>query len=212
MRLGWVLLIGLLLAAPEPGPSPPRYECELKPGPLVRVRVYRVDGKRRQPIGPKLVYRHRGKMASAADVDEDGCVDLLVLVHKTTRYDPRPGWRPFVYTLGNDEWVPKWLGSRVGRPLLEAALVHTPDGVRLLTIEDFGDGQTGLTLYHWRGFGFWGEWTGAPGQPQSGLKVSDADGDGIDEISVRIGDRRKTYVLKAGGCTAAKNEEDEGKS
>lgn len=211
MRLGWVLLIALLLAAPEPASNPPRYECDLRPGPPVRVRVYRVDGKWRQPVGPEFVYRHPGKMGSAADLDEDGRLDLLVLVHKTTRYDPRPGWRPFVYTLRDDEWVPKWLGSRVGRRLLEATLVHAPDGVRLLAIEDFGDNWTGLTLYHWRGFGFWGEWTGEPGPPQSGLQVMDTDGDGVDEVSVRIGDWRQTYVFRAGGYTAAENEEDEAK-
>jgi hypothetical protein len=157
------------------------------------------------------VYRHRGKMASAADLDEDGALDLLVLVHKSTRYDPRLAWRPFVYTLGDDEWVPKWLGSRVGRPLLEASFVRTPKGVRLLTVEQFGEGETGFTLYHWRGFGFWGEWTGEPCPAFSGLQVHDGDGDGVDEISVCIGERRQTYRYRNGGYAPAEEPREEGK-
>jgi hypothetical protein len=208
MRVGWVLLIGFLLLRPvRPAPSA-RYRCDVQPGPPAHVRVYRATGETEVPIGPEFVYRHSGKMASAADVDQDGRLDLLVLVYKSTRYDPELAWRPFVYTLEGDGWVPKWLGSRVGRPLREAAFVHVPHGVRMLTIEDFGDGRTGLTLYHWRGFGFWGEWTGEPGPPQSELQVMDADGDQVDEISLRAGDRRETYVFKSGGYAAADDREE----
>lgn len=203
------LWLGVMLSSvPSPGP---RYGCDLQPGPPVRVQVYQEAAGRRRPVGPALIYRHPGKMASAADLDSDGHLDLLVLVQKKTRYDPKLAWRPFVYTLRGGRWVPKWLGSRVGRPLVEAALVHTPSGVRLLTIEEFGEGRTGLTLYHWRGFGFWGEWTGEPGPPQSGLQVMDTDGDGIDEISIGDGERRETYVFEAGGYGAAGKEQDKGK-
>jgi hypothetical protein len=138
-------------------------------------------------------------MASAADIDSDGRVDLLVLVWKRTRYDPKPGWRPFVYTLEQGRWAPKWLGSRVGRPLEEAALVQTPKGVRLLTIERFGPGRTGLTLYHWRGFGFWGEWTGPAGPAQSLLRVEHTRDSWADGISVLLGNRRQTYAYRDGG-------------
>lgn len=197
MRSTWVISLLLLLVRAgwaEPG----RYLCELTPGPPVRARVYRLTAGTRQAVGPEFLYRHRGKMASAADVDGDGCLDLLVLVYKSTRYDPTPGWRPFLFTLKDSRWVPKWLGSRVGRRLLEAALVQTPTGVRLLTLEDFGAHRTGLTLYHWAGFGFWGEWTGKPGPPASGLKVEDGNS-GSDEISVSVGGRRLTYVFRDGG-------------
>jgi hypothetical protein len=203
------LLVGLLLTPSGGWLAQPRYACDLQPGPPVRVRVYRAWGRLRVPVGPELAYRHPGKMASAADIDGDGNLDLLVLVHKITRYDPKPAWRPFVYTLAEGQWVPKWLGSRVGRPLLEAALVHTRGGVRLLTIEEFGEGETGLTLYHWRGFGFWGEWTGEPGPPQSGLQVVDAQGDGIDEVSVCIGESRHTYACCDGGYTPVAEECEE---
>ena len=211
MCVGWVLLIGFALLRPVQPASPARYRCEVQPGPPARVRVYRATGETEVAIGPELVYRHPGKMASAADIDRDGRLDLLVLVHKSTRYDPEPAWRPFVYTLEGDVWAPKWLGSRVGRPLLEAAFVHTPHGVRMLTIEHFGDGQTGLTLYHWRGFGFWGEWTGEPMAAASDLRAADANGDGIDQISVRSGESRRTYVYCDGGYTPVAADREEGK-
>jgi hypothetical protein len=155
------------------------------PGPPAVAWVFQVQGGRVTLLGPPLLYRHRGKMASALDIDGDSRLDLLLLVHKTTRFDPVPGWRPFVYTLREGRWAPKWLGSRVGHPLLEASFVRTPAGPRLLTIESFAPGAAGLTLYRWRGFGFWGEWTGPPLGPVSGLTVADLDGDGIDEIAVR---------------------------
>lgn len=149
-------------------------------------------------MGPDFRSRHPVKMASAADVDGDGALELLVLVHKSTRYDPKPAWRPFLFTLKENHWVPKWLGSRVGRPLLEAALVHTPKGVRLLTIEDFRGHRTGLTLYHWTGFGFWGEWTGKAGPPASDLQVREGKSR-TDEVSVSVRGRRESYVFRDGG-------------
>jgi hypothetical protein len=190
--------------------APARYECAVDPGPPVRVRVVQVAGALCTPIGPELVYRHRGKMASAADIDEDGRLDLLVLVHKATRYDPRPFWRPFVYTLRDGRWVAKWLGSRVGGPLAEAVLVRTPEGVRLLTVEESGDGLRGLTLYHWTGFGFRGEWTGEPAAGLSGLQVSDPDGDGVDEVSVLAAEGRRRYVFRGGGFVPAPERREEG--
>ena len=179
------LVLCLLVGHPAWSGPTQRYTCDVIPGPPVRVRVYRIAGHGRVRVGPELRYPRLGKMASAADVDADGRLDLLVLVFKSTRFDRKPGWRPFVYTLGDGRWVPKWLGSRVGRPLVEAALVHTPAGVRLLTIERFGKGRSGLTLYHWRGFGFRGEWTGPAMKSLSNLTVTDRDGDGIDEIEAR---------------------------
>lgn len=179
-----------------------RYECDLTPGPPARAQVHLVLEESRLPIGPELVYPHQAKTASAADIDGDGRLDLLLLVWKTTRYDRQLAWRPFVYTLRDGRWVPKWLGSRVGRPLVEAALVHTPHGVRMLTIEHFGEAETVLTLYHWRGFGFWGEWTGQPSGLMSGLRVTDWDGDGVDEISVSVGERREMYVFRGDGYVA----------
>ena len=210
MWLACVVLLALLPNAAGRRPTA-RYECAVQPGPPVRVQVYQVDARGRRPVGAELAYPRQGKMASAADVDGDGRLDLLVLVCKTTRYDPRPGWRPFVYTLEGDWWAPKWLGSRVGRPLEEAVFVRTPNGVRMATIERYADGQTVLTLYHWRGFGFWGEWTCEPGPSMSGLQVEDLDGDGMDEISVAVGDRRMGYVFRDGGYVAARDSSEEGR-
>jgi len=195
----YALLVGLLLCAAALASAPPRYTCRLTPGPPVRVRVYQEVNGRKQQVGPEFSYGRKGKMASAADVDDDGALDLLVLVYKRTRYDPKPAWRPFVYTLQEGLWFPKWLGSRVGRPLQEAAFVHALSGVRLLTVEQFAEGKTGLTVYHWAGFGFRGEWTGKPSAPMSGLQVEDADGDGVDEVSVISGGQRRRYVYRDGG-------------
>jgi hypothetical protein len=196
-------VLGLLLLSPAYAGEAARYACTLRPGPPVRVRVYQEVGGHRRPVGPEFRYRHRGKMASAADVDGDGRVDLLVLVYKTTRHDPRPAWRPFVYTLWEGRWRAKWRGSRVGRPLREAVFVHVPGGARLLTVERFAPGRTGLTLYHWTGFGFQGEWTGPAGPAMSGLQARDRNGDGVDEITIAWGGRRHAYVYADGGYTLA---------
>jgi len=175
----------------------------LRPGPPVCVLVYRKAGKKLKLAAPVLTYRHRGKMASVADIDGDGQLDLLVLVYKKTRYDKKLAWRPFVYTLHEGSWVPKWLGSRVGRPLMEAVLVNTSAGARLLTVERFAEGKTVLTLYHWRGFGFWGEWTSEPMPAVRSLQVKDRDGDGRDEISVvEFGGARRWFEYTNHGLEA----------
>jgi hypothetical protein len=193
-------------SAGKPSPSgDARAVVLLHPGPPLRVQVFRRTRRGLEAVGPVFTSRRRGKMASAADVDGDGRLDLLLLVWKKTRYDPQPGWRPFVYTLREGRWAPKWLGSRVGRPLEEAAFVRTPSGVRMLTIERSGENQTVLTLYHWRGFGFWGEWTGEPTPSLSGLRVSDRDADGIDELSAaEPGGKRLWFEFRENGYTEIK--------
>ena len=76
--------------------------------------------------------------------------------------------------------------------------------MRLLTIEDFAKGQTGLTLYHWTGFGFRGEWTGEPMPGLSGLRVMDEDCDGVDEVSLLAAEGRRRYVFRSGGYAPAR--------
>ncbi len=199
-------LLGMATGLAAPGQE--RMHLVFRSGPPLQVVVHARKAGRLQPIAPPFTYSYRGKMASAADVDGDGQLDLLVLVRKKTRYDPRLAWRPFVFTLQEGRWVPKWLGSRVGRPLLEAAFVRTPAGVRLLTLERFGNDsgalntgtQTVLTLYHWRGFGFWGEWTSAPLPRLSGLQVIDKNGDGVEEISLKRPEGMRTwFIYQRGG-------------
>jgi hypothetical protein len=202
--LALVALVSLLPLGrgPVAATPPARYACDLRPGPPVRVRAYRMEGQKRVQVGPEFSYLHPGKMASAGDVDGDGKLDLLVLVYKTTRYDPTSAWRPFLYTLEDKRWAPKWLGSRVGHELEEAALVRTPGGVRMLALERTGEKASVLTLYHWRGFGFWGEWTSEPMPPASGLQVDDANGDGVDEVSVQVEGERLAYAFRGGGYVA----------
>lgn len=184
LRLPVALLVtGYLALAAKADPAGLR--VTLQPGPPAQVLVEAPTGGVFRAIVPPLSLPYPGKMASLGDIDQDGAPDLLLLVYKTTRFDPKPAWRPFVFTLREGNWRPKWLGSRVGRPLREAVLVQTPNGPRLLTLETFASGQCGLTLYHWRGFGFWGEWTGPPLGEVSGLEVKDNNKDGVDEISLQ---------------------------
>jgi hypothetical protein len=90
------------------------------------------------------------------DVDGDGYPDLLVGVVKATHQLHARHTTLFVYTFNGREIRRKWLGSTMGRPLLDYTLgkAGTDGWQPLFTLERTLDGNASLSRYRWRVFGF----------------------------------------------------------
>ncbi len=103
-----------------------------------------------------------------ADVDGDGRRDIIVGVHKATRFFKQPHNCVFVYNWGGRRITPKWLGSSLSRPFSDFLFANM-DGDRadeLIALETLRDGKKCVVVYSWAGFGFaldWqrGAWTNA---------------------------------------------------
>jgi hypothetical protein len=90
------------------------------------------------------------------DVDGDGRDDLVIGVHKPTRYVPEPHNGLFVFGWDGRRAFPKWLGSSLARPFTDFD-VRDVDGdgaAEVLSRESGRDGAPSVTVYSWRGFGF----------------------------------------------------------
>lgn len=106
--------------------------------------VLRLGGSRWELPFP--VYRFE-----TADVNGDGSADAIVGVVKSTRYDPEVRRRVFVYKNYRGHVRPLWLGSRLGRPLVDFRFVG-PEGVlRVMELERSGNYL--VADYRWRSFG-----------------------------------------------------------
>lgn len=180
----------------------------------------RTSGTRKRPRGGKLAIYSLAKGRArllweglkpeynawhidTADVEGDGCREILVCAWKRTEHDPHFGNRPFLYQWEKDQLVPKWLGSRLSRPFLELAAGDlTGDGKdRLVAIEVTRSGGNCLTVYRWHGFGFEGEWQGLQRPHLQDLRLINLDSDGKVEIAVaeNIDGREETVVLSWSG-------------
>ncbi|MFB6319869.1 CapA family protein [Saccharicrinis sp. FJH54] len=87
------------------------------------------------------------------DVDEDQRPELVVGVKKKTRYHNIEENRIFVYNISKDYIYPKWLGSKVGNPIVDFKV----DGIsnRLIILERFKNSADQMIIsYKWNGFGF----------------------------------------------------------
>lgn len=83
------------------------------------------------------------------DVDGDGKEDALVMVVKSTRYDPRELPRLFTFQQVNGHIRPLWLGSQLGGILEDFRFV---DG-KVITLQTTTDGQYVVMTHRWRKFG-----------------------------------------------------------
>jgi hypothetical protein len=95
-----------------------------------------------------------------ADVDGDGRREIVVGVHKSTRYFPRPHNCLFIYGFDGRTVRPKWLGSSLSRPFEDFAFANL-DGDRaeeLVSVEITRRGTRCLVVYSWNGFGFTADW------------------------------------------------------
>jgi len=90
------------------------------------------------------------------DVDGDGRAEIVIGVHKATRYVPEPRNGLFVFGWDGRRAYPKWLGSSLARPFSNFEVVDVDgDGVaEVVSRESERDGTASETVYSWRGFGF----------------------------------------------------------
>ena len=93
---------------------------------------------------------------TTADVDGDGARELLLGVHKSTRFFPSPHNCLFVYGWDGTRVFPKWLGSSLGRPFTDfgCANVDGDEEAELVAVERTRGGKRSLAIYSWCGFGF----------------------------------------------------------
>ncbi|MBD0403032.1 CapA family protein [Flammeovirga sp. EKP202] len=87
------------------------------------------------------------------DVDKDGNPEVIVGVNKSTRYYSEKENRVFVFNTDNDYFYPKWLGSKIGNPIVDFKVCSKTN--RLIVLERSKVKNTNMVVsYKWNGFGF----------------------------------------------------------
>ncbi len=87
------------------------------------------------------------------DVDNDKNPELILGVNKSTRYYKKDENRIFVFNRDKDYIFPKWLGSKVGKPILDFKIDRSTN--KLIILEESGGTSSKMVVsYEWNGFGF----------------------------------------------------------
>lgn len=125
-----------------------RIRLERRADSLSVLRLY-VDGTERDSMRlPYPVYRF-----DCGDLTGDGLPEVCVGVVKPTRYWPE-GRRLFIYHLHRGRYIrPLWLGSRVGRPLVDFRVCRDSVPACIHTVERGADSVTVRSEYFLMGFG-----------------------------------------------------------
>lgn len=87
------------------------------------------------------------------DMDGDSIVDAIVGVEKTTRFDPVVRRRVFMFRNIEGKVRPLWLGSRLGRPVVDFNVVKVDGETRLRSVEEDDNGKFLVAEYRWSSFG-----------------------------------------------------------
>ncbi len=95
-----------------------------------------------------------------ADVDGDGKREIVLGVHKATRYFPRPHNCLFVFGWDGKRAFPKWLGSSLSKPFTDFAFANLDRdrADELVALETRRDGKKCVVAYSWHSFGFAIDW------------------------------------------------------
>jgi hypothetical protein len=126
----------------------------------LRSHLYLVDPS--DPRHPRLLspeaYYNFWEM-SQGDVDGDGVAEIGLCTWSRTALDPHLAYRFFVYGWNaQGDLEPRWRGSRLCRPLIQATLrdLNGDGRAELLSVEKAPDGGQVAVAYAWNQFGFWG--------------------------------------------------------
>ncbi len=90
-----------------------------------------------------------------ADVDDDGAVDICLGVWKESPLHPVMAKRLFIYH-PSPGLPPKWLGSRLSKPLTDFCFFYTGGKTHLVSTELTRSGRECVNVYYWDQFGFTG--------------------------------------------------------
>ncbi|MCX7992404.1 MAG: hypothetical protein N2651_01915 [Fimbriimonadales bacterium] len=134
--------------------------------------------------------RDRAWKLQLVDIDEDGYAEFVVGVNRSTRW--YPDRQNTIHILGwtGQYGYAKWLGSRLGSPLIDFALtrLHPRQPIRLATLERNRQNQPFVRVYRWSGFGFTALWQSEPVEEPAQFELQR---DGVYLIS-----RQRTYALR----------------
>lgn len=120
------------------------------------VQCFDVSSRRSVKIRQTLSAARKPWRISLGDVDGDGESDMFVGVVGRARFHQTLANRPFVYSVVGGTLAPKWLGSRLSRPFVDARLIDLDsDGTaELVAIETTRNGERAICAYRWESFGF----------------------------------------------------------
>lgn len=90
---------------------------------------------------------------ACSDINMDGVDDILIGITKTTRFDTITRKRLFIFKLVDGYIRPLWLGSRVGRPLVDFQPIKQISANLVRTLEEEENGNYLVAEYKWKGFG-----------------------------------------------------------
>jgi hypothetical protein len=115
--------------------------------------------------GRKLLHRdvpQRWKpwKLAIADVDGNGRKEIVLGVHKGTRFFPQPHNCLFVFNWDGQKTSPKWLGSSLSKPFSDFTFANFDNdrALELLSVETRPDGKKCLVCYSYLDFGFGVDW------------------------------------------------------
>ncbi len=104
----------------------------------------------RRGAGSRWMIAHPVFRFEMGDLDGDGKPEACLGVVKSTRFDPCPRRRLFVFRRVGGTIRPAWLGSRLGSTLEDFRLLPQSDGSLLLSLERSSAPRGGYAVLRWR--------------------------------------------------------------